>query len=391
MTDAEIAAEATRRGFPTPRQVLDPDSDFELGWTEAIRRHEAEQEDGPPSTWTPVDLTDVLSGTYEPLKPTVGKRTDGAGLFYPGRIHTVAADSEAGKTWLALTAAREEMKAGNAVLYLDFEDDAGGIVPRLLAMGTSRDLVRSRFVYVRPEEPITERGGRAGLRQVLGDLRPTLAVIDGVTEAMTMHGLEMKDNSDIARFGKLLPRWLADRGPATVALDHVVKDRENRGRYAIGGVHKLNGVNGAAYVLENRQPFGAYLTGRSGVYIAKDRPGQLRMNALPGREGLWWYADLVVQSHDPLFAETWIYAPQPKGDPSNRPTHVMAKVSKILESNPAGLSKNSIETLARGKASVTRAALELLVAEGYARAEKRGAAIAHFSVKPFTDPSGDES
>ncbi len=54
----------------------------------------------------------------------------------------------------------------------------------------------------------------------------------------------MKDNTDVARFGQMLPRWLAERGPATVALNHVTKDRENRGRYAIGAVHKLNGLRG---------------------------------------------------------------------------------------------------------------------------------------------------
>lgn len=75
---------------------------------------------------------------------------------------------------------------------------------------------------------------------------------------MALHGMEMTDNTDVAKFGKLLPRQIAAAGPAVVSLDHVVKNREARSRYAIGGVHKMNGLNGAAYTLENRQPFGIW-------------------------------------------------------------------------------------------------------------------------------------
>jgi len=254
----------------------------------------AEELRGARRSWQRVDLTDVLSGRYTPPAPTVGARSDGPGLFYPGRLHTVASESEAGKTWFALASARHELDAGNAVSYLDFEDDEGGVVGRLLALGANPDSIRARFAYIHPEESIAALGNREDLAEVLADLAPTLVILDGVTEAMTMHGLEMKDNTDIARFGQMLPRWIADRGPACVALDHVVKDREQRGRYAIGGVHKLNGVNGAAFVLQNRTPFTIGKTGRSTVYISKDRPGQVRRHALPGRENLWWWGDLVM-------------------------------------------------------------------------------------------------
>ncbi len=93
------------------------------------------QERSARRTWAPVDLSDVLDGRYEPPRPTVGARADGAGLFYPGRMHTISSESEGGKTWLALAAAQHELHNGNAVIYLDFEDDEGGVVGRLLALG----------------------------------------------------------------------------------------------------------------------------------------------------------------------------------------------------------------------------------------------------------------
>ena len=119
-----------------------------------------------------------------------------------------------------------------------------------------------------------------GVAAVMEDLKPTLVILDGVTEAMTLFGLEIKDNRDAARFARSLSKWLAGYGAAVVEIDHVVKNAETRGRYAIGGVHKLNAITGAAYTLDNRTPFGIGRTGKSAVMISKDRPGQLRRKGL---------------------------------------------------------------------------------------------------------------
>jgi hypothetical protein len=322
-------------------------------------------QDGPRRrSWSPVDLSAVLDGTYEPPRATVGRRSDGGGVFYPGRVHTVAAESEAGKTWLALLSAVVELGRGNAVLYIDFEDDEGGVVGRLLALGAKPEDVRSRFAYMRPDDPVTALDNRADLAVALGDLRPTVAFLDGTTEAMSLHGLELKDNTDVARFGKLLPRWIADRGPAVVGMDHVTKSAEGRGRYAIGAAHKLNGVNGAAYVLENRRPFGVGLTGRSSMFVAKDRPGHVRGMALPSGEGLSWFADLVIESHDVSFVEATLDAPQ-RGDGPFRPTVLMQRVSDALAGAPEPLSKQDIEARVRGKAADIRTAVAALLDDGY--------------------------
>jgi len=335
-------------------------------------------------SWRPVDLGPVLDGTWRRPEPTVGHRDDGKGLFYPGRVHVVAAEAEAGKTWFALAAIAAELALGNACLYLDFEDDEGGIAGRLMTMGCDREAIRKQFAYIRPEDPVGGLG-RADLEEAIADLAPTLAVIDGVTEAMTLHGLELKDNTDVAAFGRMLPRWIAARGPATVALDHVVKDREARGGHAIGGVHKLNGLNGAMYLLENKTPFGVGLTGRSRVLIRKDRPGQLRRHGTPSHDGLVWYADLEVRSHGEDFAETSL--PAPAAGPAGvfRPTAIMTAISNALTAAPAGLSKNAIEGAVTGKATTVRYALELLVSEGYVAVERRGPASYHKPVRPFPD------
>lgn len=340
----------------------------------------------PRRTWRPVDLGPVLDGTLQSPEPTVGTREDGRGLFYPGRLHVVAAEAEAGKTWFALAAVAEELTFGRSCVFLDFEDDEGGVVGRLMSMGVSGQVIRDRFAYIRPEESVEDGVNRRDLTAALGDLRPSLAILDGVTEAMSMHGLELKDNTDVASFGRMLPRWIAGLGPAVVTLDHVVKDRENRaGGYAIGGVHKLNGLNGAMYLMENRDPFGIGLTGRSRILVRKDRPGQLRRHGVKAHDGLFWYADLVIESLREDFAEVTLPAPAEQGNATFRPTAIMAKISATLDGKPDGLSANAIEGAVTGRRNTIRLALELLIADGYVVVERKGSAHKHKLTKPFAD------
>lgn len=327
--------------------------------------------------WRPVDLTSVLDGSWKPAVPSVGRRSDGVGLFYPGKVHTVSAESEAGKTWLTLSACLDEMVAGRNVLYVDFEDDEGGIVNRLLAMQLQPDLIRARFHYLRPTVALGTGSHLDDLRGVLAAIRPSLAVLDGVTEAMTLHGMDPLSNKDIATFGRVLPRPLADAGPAVVCLDHVVKSTESRGRYALGGVHKLNGLDGAAFVLESRKPLGIGLTGITTVRIAKDRPGQLRKHGLAGKEGMFWFADLKVSTEHEGMTEVEVAAPEQASETEFRPTALMARISTALHEH-GPMPQRQILATVKGRRQYAIDALALLQRDGYVSTD-----TPHKLLKPF--------
>jgi hypothetical protein len=336
--------------------------------------------------WQPVDLGRVLDGTYRPPLPTVGARSDGVGLFYPLRVHSAAGESESGKTFVMLAQAEVELRRGDAVVYVDFEDDEGGVVSRLLALGAKPEAVRDRFAYLRPEEPIGALGHRGDLEEALGDLRPTLGVLDAVTEAMTMHGLDPLNNKDAAAFGRLVPRYIADQGPAVVVLDHVTKSTEGRGRYAIGAVHKLNGLNGSALIVENRTPFGVGITGRSTVLVSKDRPGQVRRHGVPTAGGSTWLADFVLIGHDETFVEASLDPPTEQAD-TFRPTVLMRRVSEALAGAPEPLSVRGVLDRVRSKrAEDVRSALARLVDEGFVTVQTgaRGAHL-HQLIRPFEE------
>jgi len=332
------------------------------------------------SSWQPVPLAPVLDPTWEPPQPTVGRRTDGVGLFYPGKVHTIASESEAGKSWLALAVAADVLAGGDGVLYIDFEDDEGSIVRRLLTLQVAPAVVEHRFRYLRPAEPLGSGLHFDALHAAL-DNHPGIVVLDGITEAMTLHGLDPLRNSDAAVFGRLLPRRIAALGPAVVCLDHVTKDRDGRGRYALGAAHKLNGLDGAAYLLDNRTPFGIGLTGRSTIRIAKDRPGQLRRHALPSTGGLHWYGDLVLTSHADGFAEVEVTAPVEHA-PEFRPTGLMERVAKVLEQH-GPLSQRKVEALVTGKTASIREALTLLQVDGYVSDD-----TPHRLLRPYSSEDG---
>jgi len=300
-------------------------------------------------------------------------------------MHSVVGESEGGKTWFALVTMAHELSVGNAGVFVDFEDDAPGVVGRMLALGVAPDVIRDRFAYIRPEEPLTTEWNKLELGQALHDLRPTFVPIDGVTEGMAMHGLELKDNTDVAKFGRMLLRPIAELGAAVSTLDHVTKDKEGRGRYALGGVHKLNGLNGAQYFLENRTPFGVGVTGKSTVRISKDRPGQLRRHGLPHSSGMHWFADFTLQSHDETFAEASLSAPSEDTGPF-RPTALMKKVSDALAGAREPLSVRGVLDRVPGKQDGVRRALAALVDEGNVSvtAGPRNAQL-HQLIKPFTD------
>lgn len=325
-------------------------------------------DDGGQHSWMPVDLTDVLDGTWQPPKPTVGRRIDGIGLFYPGKKHTVSSESEAGKTWFALAAARDEILRENHVFYVDFEDDCGPVAGRLITLGLDAERIREFFHYVRPETPIFLAPNGTDIEAILDQYRPTLAVVDGVTEAMTLHELNPLDNADAAKFGRLVPRLLAESGAAAVSLDHVTKSAEGRGRYSIGAVHKLNGLDGAAYILENRRPFGIDMEGVSTIRIAKDRPGQLRKHAVANKSGMPWFADLTVDTTLDGLSDgaATVTAPDGHGQDSEfRPTIIMARMADVLAKHPDGLSQRVWCGVVKGGTEIKRTAVFYLIADGY--------------------------
>lgn len=330
------------------------------------------------STWKPVDLAAVLGSDAEEEKPSVLAREDGACLLYRGRLNTLFAPPEQLKSWLALGAARQELLAGNDVVYIDFEDSARGVVERLRDLGVEDQLIVDKFVYIQPAESV--EAGRPELEAALAR-NPTLVVIDGVTESMTLEGLSLNDNAEVAEFFARLPRWMAHRpdGPAVLMLDHVVKSREGRGNYALGAQSKLAGIDGAAYTVTMTMPFGRGRIGHGNLCLTKDRLGWIDAE---GKIRL--VANIEAESYEGAVAIR-LTAPVPTDE--FRPTVLMERVSIALENRMSeGANWSWIQKNVKGKGEWKHQALDVLVREGFVTIESGNHnAHVHHSVRPYRE------
>lgn len=387
---------------------------FESGWgdgeakphplperTTTTSATDTAEEDGIPSGgWEPIDLTPYLDGTFEPPVPTVLRRTDGLALMYAGMTHSFHGESESGKSMIVQGEAAALLADGQRVLYLDYEADPGSVAHRLVMMGAPAARVgdQAYFTYIQPEGDYDNTPeSRAAFARLL-DREYALAVVDGVTEALTQAQAKLRStgglggNDDITAWHNHLPRRIARRtGAAVVQIDHVAKSAETT-RFAIGGQAKMATITGAAYYVKPLSPLAKGQVGEVEIHVAKDRHGYVRSRA-EGPFDLKTRMQLVAVAvvdgrHDRIVVELL----PPVSQPDNHDAHhgadpdLMERVSTFLMSLPEdhkGAGKTLIRQNVRGKNERIDEALDALVAGKYVARRVEGQGIYHRLARPF--------
>ena len=299
-------------------------------------------------------------------------RTYYVGLLYAGKVRLGLQRARGVKGWLSLSAAREHLTRGEHVTLIDFEDSAE------TAVAAGRPRCRRRHAAAAfPLRPSQEPRGELGDLAIAPALDVSgLVILDGVTEALALHGIDMNSNVEVEGSCRACRASGPGRSGGVVLLDHVTKDRESRGRFAIGAQVKLSATD-VAYRLEVVEPFARGREGLVKVKVTKDRPGHVRRYAEGDR-----IADLRLRS-DGEGVTVELVPPMEAGAPL-RPTGQMERVSKVVEQDP-GLSKRAIRAAISGRHDVIDLALELLVSEGFVEQRPDGRANAHHSRKPFRE------
>lgn len=341
-----------------------------------------------PSTWAPVPLAAVLEGladgTLTRPAPSLG-RFDGlaGGLFYPGRVNGLAGESGAGKTWTALVVVAQELADGRAAVYIDLEDDAAGVVGRLLDLRVDPASIAERFAYVSPNERL-DVVGAAALEAAITSLSPSLVVVDSTGEALALDGAKPNDDDSVAAWFRRLPRAIADQGPGVLLLDHTTKV-DSDGLWPIGSQRKRAAITGAQFMQRTVRPFDKATPGYAKLVCAKDRNGNYR----PGQH----VADLkVAPGAGGVDIELVAASDTPRTEAGRfRPTGFMERVSMTLEAISEPLTFNGIDERVTGKREHIRLAVDALVAEGFVMTAPgpRGATL-HSSLKPFREDEAGE-
>ncbi|MGO4603050.1 AAA family ATPase [Terrabacter sp. 2YAF2] len=339
----------------------------------------ARRQDGPSqerSSWAPRNLSLLVDGPLEPLQASLMLRADGAGLLYPGMVHTFFGEPESGKSLLLQWACVEAVTEGKEVLYVDFESDEMSILRRLLALGAKPKHIHKRFTYVRPETDLSSERDRTMWQQLLE--RPfSLAVIDGVTEALDLFGYKSTDNDNVARWMRTVPRDLAQKtGGAVALIDHVTKSREGRGRFPVGAQAKLAAISGAAYTVEASQRLVEGGRGEFTLRLVKDRPGGVGRHAVgKGRTPLIARATVTSLALHEAGSRSLILALEPPGDDAESDSEtdpggadLDIHIRGLVADNP-GLTQTQLMELLGGNTRNTRARLNDLEAMDVLRVE----------------------
>jgi len=322
------------------------------------------------SSWKPIALSDYYDGLFHEVKANILTRTDGKSLIYAGKVHSIYGESESGKSWVAQIATAEMLRDDKKVIYIDFESDPQDIVKRLKALGVSRANLLQYFTYIRPE---TARSASDPYWEaILAPESAHLVIIDGVTESLTMWGGETVDNDSITKWMRQFPRTVANKsGAAVVLIDHITKNSETRGRFAIGGQAKLATIDGAAYIVEPIEVLSPGRVGSLTIRVTKDRIGDVRASA-----GMWRKSDrtqeAAVLTIDSTKAQMQYVIGAPTSEDELNERTEFKKLNEMAEfiHNHAGCSRRELNDGIRGDKALISERLETLISRGFI--ENRG-------------------
>lgn len=330
--------------------------------------------DREPSSWRVVPLAGVVEEDSPPSILAIGATS--RHLLYAGSTNSIFGESESGKSWIALVAAREVIDRGGRVLWLDFEDNARRFRGRLDSMSVPQELWSS-IDYVNPAHALWDNRTNASTMahadfvELLKHGRYELAVVDTMTGAMSVEGLDPMSMTEVEQVYRVLAGEIVKRtGAAVLILDHVTKSSETRGRYAIGSERKLSGITGAAYSLEVTRPWsralgGDPVYGAASLKVAKDRPGYVR----GGRSELSIVASIEVTADPDGGLRMRVL--DPRDTVPVPPLDMLHRIRDTLR-RYGTLSMSSLDKETEGKAETIRAARDWLTDRGAIVVVKRG-------------------
>jgi hypothetical protein len=329
------------------------------------------------SSWAPLNLANLES--REARHPDLG----GSGMLYPGLRHLLSGEPESGKTFLARAVALDLRRANKGVVWVDLEGvDEYAAEEQFRCLGATDDDL-SQLAYISPAEPIGTEGVADSIAETLALYKPALVVFDAFVGLLDLHGLDGWKSADVEHAYRLVVGPWRAQGAAVLIIDHVVKAKGDRGRFASGSERKLGAVD-VHLGLDNVKPFGRGRQGRSKILVHKDRAGWLHRPRL---------GDFILESDDDGCNITWEIEP-PADDTAEsgtgfRPTVLMERVSIYMETLGEPASRKQIETAVTGKGEWIRHAIDVLLAEGHLTdAPGRGKPVVH--AKPFRNSSSSE-
>jgi hypothetical protein len=120
--------------------------------------------------------------------------------------------------------------------------------------------------------------------------------------------------------------------------------------------------------------------------LPKTDRGNFRKHVVPNKSGIFWFADLIVDTTLLGLADgVASVAPAVDSDSEHKPTIVIARIGDALAGQPDGLSQRVLCDVVTGKTDTIRLALSHLIAGGYVTAK-----TPHKLIRPYLDDSDSD-
>jgi len=310
------------------------------------------------ASWLEVDLSAALRGDKVRPEPTILRRSDGRHLFYEGQINYLHGSDGAGKSFVALFAAKDVLDEGDHVVWLDWEDpDEATVIGRLLDLGVDAQVIGERFHYFHPESEATP----TAVSMICDAVRrygARLVVVDSVGEALGIDGINEDKDNEVTPWIRRVLRPLAGTGAGVLPIDHGVKNGDNP-LHPSGSKRKRATVTGAHYLVEAPKPLSAEMNGgQLRLTTAKDRHGHYTRGKAAAIIDVAIYPDggWTVHVHPPAAAGT------DTGDPADiiAARSAIKACRDIFTETGTAASMNALESRMKlkGRATVKRAGIE---------------------------------
>ena len=240
-----------------------------LSTTLAADAHKADGEDTPAAELTFADFGQKVTLMDVERLPSAFVRVDNETILYEGLANIIFGEPSSCKSFVALMAAIQRLRAGRRVIWWDNEDRATTLARRLQLLKATDLIGCPELAFRTGEMQDSQTAMFEALDFLNGGNGPGLVVVDSATALGCP-----KDGADVAPWMKThIKPWILE-GHTTTQVDHVPKQRKDRPPGAVGSFEKLSDIRGAALYVHgkgwNQQQGGAvHLT------VHKDAGGQL--------------------------------------------------------------------------------------------------------------------
>ena len=201
--------------------------------------------------------------------PSAFERGDGALLLYAGKANTIFGEPSSGKSWIALMAAIQQLRAGRRCIWWDNEDLASTLAKRMQILRATDLIGIEALAWRTGDMHLSETAMAEALVFLAGGNGPGLVVIDSATAFACP-----KDGADVQPWMTSHVKPWIGAGHTSLTVDHVPKQRKDRPMGAVGNFEKLSIIRGAALYAH-----GTAWNGQKGgvvhLTVHKDCGGQL--------------------------------------------------------------------------------------------------------------------